>query len=304
MQLRHIIFILLFFLWGSVGCGTSTNLTTDSPNQSITDDYQEPDLKITKQVNQPHSDFVYKTIGSVNLKLFVYQPSASSNTKQTAIILFHGGAWTNGAPVQFQHQAANLAGHGIVSITVEYRLKKTHGTTPFEALADAKSAIRWVRAHATELKIDPNRIIAAGGSAGGQLAVATAVIDQYDEPTDNLTVSSKPNALVLFNPVLDMKKWGKRFGLDMLAISPLQQLHKPLPPTIIFQGTSDIVAPYSITVDFVNKAQSLKSPDVRLIPYEKREHGFFNKDMDANSDFKTTLKRAYDFIVSLGWATQ
>ena len=76
--------------------------------------------------------------------------------------------------------------------------------------ADAKSALRYVRAHATELGIDPQRIAAAGGSAGGHLAAFTALVDGLDDPQDDLAVSCKPNALVLFNPVFNNgpDQWG------------------------------------------------------------------------------------------------
>ncbi|TAN65549.1 MAG: alpha/beta hydrolase [Methylobacter sp.] len=307
MSLRYVVLIFIFLL-GANSCATSADKSTENNFPQATKGHKEHKIRNKGTEQADHADqassvVVYKTVNAINLKLNVYQPSTSerSKDKQTAIVFFHGGAWSEGAPVQFQRQALYLAQRGIVSITAEYRLQKLHGTTPFEAVADAKSAIRWLRAHAADLRIDPNKIIASGGSAGGQLAVATAVVDGDNDPSDNLTVSATPNALVLFNPVLDMQRWQKKFGVDMQAISPLQQLHKALPPTIIFHGTSDKVAPYPITVKFVNKAQSINSSNVRLVSYDKREHAFYNKDDDENSDFKTTLKQTYDFIMSLGW---
>jgi acetyl esterase/lipase len=303
MRTRNFIFLSMFCLCGGTSCGTSTNFSADNPHQPLKKSHVGTTPSPAKLEEENQSSFIYKTVGATNLKIYVYQPSPSKS-HQTAIVFFHGGSWTNGAPVQFQKQALNLAERGILSITVEYRLKKTNGTTPYEALADAKSAIRWVRAHSEELQIDPNKIIASGGSAGGHLAASTAIIEKHDDPDDDLTISAVPNALVLFNPVLDMQRWKKRFGIDMMDISPLQQLHKPLPPTIIFHGTSDIVAPYATTVEFVDKAHSINSPNVRLVTFAKREHSFFNKDMGDDSDFKATLKQTYDFIVSLGWASK
>ena len=302
MSLRYVICLILFCQCAVVSCGTPANVSAATP-PAAAEEYPDSD-KTPKQSNQKSSFIiVYKSVGPINLRLYVYQPSAARylDDKQTAIVFFHGGSWTAGSPIQFQRQALYLAEHGIVSITVEYRVKKNHGTTPFEALSDAKSAIRWVREHSADLNIDPHKIIASGGSAGGQLAAATAIIDNYNDPTDNLAISSIPNALVLFNPVLDTQRWKKRFGVNMLAVSPLQQLNKPLPSTIIFQGTDDKIAPYPTTVEFVNKALSLKSPDVRLIAYEKRQHAFYNIDTGPDSDFESTLKQAYDFVLSLGW---
>ena len=91
----------------------------------------------------------------------------------------------------------------MVAICAEYRIKSKHGTTPFECVDDGKSAVRWIREHADDLGIDPNKIVAAGGSAGGHVAACTAVINGYETNSENMDISSKPNALVLFNPVID-----------------------------------------------------------------------------------------------------
>ena len=92
----------------------------------------------------------------------------------------------------------------MVTILADYRVLNRHGTDARIAISDAKSAIRWVRENASALGIDPTRIAASGGSAGGHLAAATSVVSGFDSRQDNLEVSSKPNALALFNPVLQL----------------------------------------------------------------------------------------------------
>jgi len=138
--------------------------------------------------------------------------------------------------------------HGFIAITVDYRVKSRQGTTPMECIEDAKSAIRYVRAHAAELGIDPNRIVASGGSAGGHIAACT-VLDGGDAPGEDLTVSSKPNALALHNPVL-----GEGFGKDFFAahpeFSPILNVKKGWPPTILSNGTKDNAALYQTAVKF------------------------------------------------------
>ena len=117
----------------------------------------------------------------------------------------------------------------MVAIVADYRVSGRHRTSAFEAMADAKSALRWVRAHSAELGIESNRIVAAGGSAGGHIALSAAVFDAYDEPDEDKTISSKPNALVLFNPAVDTThstgsapdRFGVRGRMPLFTIWPL-----------------------------------------------------------------------------------
>jgi acetyl esterase len=146
----------------------------------------------------------YKTLGEdVNLKVYIFNPANHKPADKTpAIVFYFGGGWVGGTPTQFAMQAKHLAARGMVAICAEYRTKKSHKTTPFECVMDAKSCMRWVRKNAKDLGIDPKRIAAAGGSAGGHLAAATATLTDFDEDKDK-SVSCKPNALVLFNAVFD-----------------------------------------------------------------------------------------------------
>lgn len=151
----------------------------------------------------------YKTVGDVTLKLHVFEPTGlKTNDHRPAIVLFFGGGWAGGDPKQFFQQARALADLGMVAFSANYRVKSRNQTTPFECVKDAKSAIRWVRAHAAELGVDPNRIVAGGGSAGGHIAACTGLIAGSEEAGENLKISSRPNAMILFNPVLDTTEKG------------------------------------------------------------------------------------------------
>ena len=151
---------------------------------------------------------VYKEVDGHRLEMIVYQPQNVPATKLPAIVFFFGGGWVSGSPSHFQLQAQYLATRGIVSICPDYRTRNRHNTTPFESVKDARSAMRYLKIHGSEMGIDTSRIVAAGGSAGGHLATCTALIDEVNEPTDDLTISPKPVALVLFNPVVDTGKRG------------------------------------------------------------------------------------------------
>jgi hypothetical protein len=145
----------------------------------------------------------FKNVAGSTLRLHVYSPPAPpSAAERPAIVFFFGGSWERGSPTQFMRQATHLASRGMVAVCPEYRTRQSHGTTPFECVADGKDAVRWVRGHAKELGVDPQRIAAGGDSAGGYVAAAAAVLDTLDEPATTNPVSCVPNALVLYPVVL------------------------------------------------------------------------------------------------------
>ena len=137
--------------------------------------------------------YMYKSIGGDQLRLHAFSPQSSRGiARKPAIVFFFGGGWTSGAITQFVPQATQLAERGMVAIVADYRVFNRHGTSAFEAMTDAKSALRWVRAHSAELGVDTNRIAASGGSSGGHVALSAAIFDTFDEPGEDKTVSSKP----------------------------------------------------------------------------------------------------------------
>jgi acetyl esterase/lipase len=244
---------------------------------------------------------VYKKVGDRELRLFVVNPEDwQAADQRPALVLFHGGGWTGGSPVQFNDQAAYLARRGMVCIQVEYRLVKDVPGPPVHCVQDAKSAMRWVRSHAAELGIDPQRIGAGGGSAGGHLAAFVGMAQGLDDPQDDLQVSPKANALVLFNPVFDNGPdggWGQqRVGDRYKEFSPAHNVSADDPPAIVFLGRNDAL----IDVRVVERFQTnMTAANVRCETryYEGQSHGFFNKD-----PWKTiTLAEADKFLASLGW---
>ena len=117
---------------------------------------------------------VYKTIGDVKLKMHIFYPEDHKPTdKRPAIVFFYGGGWKGGSVGQFGNQSRYLASRGMVAMCAEYRTQNRHKTTPFECVIDGKSAVRWARKNAARLGIDPGKIAAGGGSAGGHVAAAT-----------------------------------------------------------------------------------------------------------------------------------
>jgi len=249
--------------------------------------------------------YVYKSVGGNQLRLHVFSTdSPNALARRPAIVYFFGGGWRQGRITQFAPQAMHFAQRGMVAIVADYRVFGRHGTTPFEAVADAKSAVRWVRAHSVELGGDPNRIAASGGSAGGHIALTAAVFDTFDEAGEDKTVSSKPNALVLFNPAVDTTRVPEtareRFGDRGRDISPLHHLRSGLPPTLILHGKADTTVPYSDVDRFCTEAKRLGN-QCQLVGYEGAVHGFFNPGNAEANWYRETLLEADRFLTKIGY---
>jgi len=202
----------------------------------------------------------YKQTPQGELALHIFNPANSEASPRPAIVFFFGGGWATGTAEQFYAECAFLASKGWVAISADYRIKSKHRTSPFESVADGKSAIRWIRSHAKELNIDPNRIVAAGASAGGQVAAATAILPGLDDPADDLSVSCRPVALVLFYPVIDNGPTGygyKAVGERYKEFSPLHNIASPVPPTLVFLGTKDKFIPVATAKEFQSRLQKV-----------------------------------------------
>ncbi|MDC1490331.1 alpha/beta hydrolase [bacterium] len=247
---------------------------------------------------------LYKEVGGHDLYLHVFYPPGHQprTDRRPAMIFFFGGGWVGGSPTQFYPQCQHLAKRGMVAVSAEYRIKSKHKTTPFECVEDGKSALRWVRANADELGVDPQRIGAGGGSAGGHVAVAIATINGLNDPQDDLSVSSRPDALVLFNPVYDNGPKGfgyKKIGARFKEISPMHNLAKGMPPTIVFLGDEDKLIPVKTAGKFRDQMQQLGNRS-ELVVYPGQSHGFFNQGKPGGGYLKT-LQEMDKFLNSLGW---
>ena len=100
-----------------------------------------------------------------------------------------------------------------------------------EAVEDAKSAMRWVRANAARLGIDPNRIVACGGATGGHLAASVAALEEFDSPGDDVRFSAKPNVMMLHYPLLDFLEGGTRTMPFLDALDGNRELGERFSPS-------------------------------------------------------------------------
>lgn len=263
--------------------------------------------------------FIYKTVGGADLRLHVFKSvGRQAGARAPAILFFYGGGWVFGDIRRFQTQATHLALRGLVTVLVDYRVRCRHGSAIKDSVADAKSAMRWVRGHADELGIDPSRIGVVGSSAGGHLAAATALVSGFDDPADP-KIDARPNALILYNPALDTsskpaydrleKLIGKATVQGARETSAMDHLDQGLPPTIIFQGTADVLTAPATADMFCARARTFKA-QCELVSYPGAPHGFTEAWLgleDASLGIKTeewqldTQRRTDAFLEKLGW---
>ena len=267
---------------------------------------------------------VYREVNGSKLNAYVFTPPQhQASDRRPAVLFFFGGGWKGGTPGQLLPQSLYLAQRGMVAIPCDYRVLSRHGVTPQDCLRDAKAAIRWARANAARLGIDPARIVAGGESAGGHLAAATALVPGFEEGAHPET-SSMPNALVLFNPAVLLSPAEGHPGLLSEAslasisartqgrpqeISPYHFIRAGLPPSILFHGTKDEAVPFP-TVELFAKAMTAAGNRCELKAYEGQPHGFFNPGRgqgepraEANRCFYRTIRELDAFFVSLGYLT-
>jgi acetyl esterase/lipase len=225
----------------------------------------------------------------VTLDMLVhFPPDWKKEDKRPALVFFFGGGFTAGDFNQFEKQAAYLASRGLVVARADYRVKSRHGVEPDACVEDGKSAVRWLRQNASMMGVDPDRIVASGSSSGGYIAAATAW-PGLDAAGEDPKISSRPNAMILFNPFLPFANQKNDW-----KIVPTLHLAKDTPPTLILFGTKDELLPRA--EEFMAKSKEVgHRADIFLA--DGVGHGFANR----SPWMEKTLIRADEFLESLGY---
>lgn len=246
---------------------------------------------------KPACTVVYKTVGCRSLSLHVFNPEGhGARDRRPVYVTFHGGGWTGRGPQYYYPFAQYFADLGLVGVSVEYRLmNRSLGCTVQDCVKDARSAVRYLRAHAPELGIDPGRIIVSGGSAGAHLAAGTALFDGVDEAGEDTSISCLPNLLILYYPVVDTSEGGygkEKIGERWRELSPVDQVKPNLPPTLLLHGTADTVTPFAGALRFDTRMREAQNA-CELIAHPGGRHGYFIFDMQL---FVQAMAQSADFI--------
>lgn len=289
-------------------------VTVDANSQEAVSDL----MRQAGAVTEVYKSTVDAEDDPVALNAYVfYPPGHQPSDQRSAIVFFFGGGWKNGSPNQFTQHCRYLASRGMVAITADYRVLSRQGTKALKCVEDGKSAVRWIRQNASRLGVDPDRIVAGGGSAGGHVAACTGVIKGFDAPAEDHSISSRPNALALFNPAvvlaqiddrppLDPEKLqglADRMGTEPKELSPLHHVAKGTPPAILFHGRADKTVPYW-TVEAFRDALVGAGDPCELVGFEGEGHGFFNYGRGNNSSYEKTIRQLDHFLVEHGFLAE
>ena len=250
---------------------------------------------------------IYKQVDSTQLEVHIFYDPATFNKKpKAAIAFFHGGGWAFGKPSEFFGACRRYAAMGFVTFSFQYRLSidkngnTPHPTiTPIECVKDARSAMRWLRGHASDFNIDPKKIVAGGQSVGGHLTLSTAMIENHNETTDDLSISPVPNAMLLYSSCVNtMEAWCDRLmgsqREKIWSISPAHNVKKGMPPAAAFHGADDDTVPFW-TVAFFEQDMKKLGNHFELHKYPGRKHYLG----DVDKKYVTQYARLFDEQIML-----
>jgi acetyl esterase len=289
----------------SVGSGSTASSRPDEfpgkPVETVERSRQAAVEKIKEMdLPKPTVKLVYKNVGQTELVVWVWKPVEWRATdRRPAMVFYHGGGWDSGTPAALSRQAARFAELGMVACSVQYRLTSQPGVEVADCVKDARSAFRWIRTHAGELGIDPNKIAAGGASAGGHLAAALVTLEDINDATDDLSVSTRPSALVLLKPALKLdperaiKKGRAKTDGEVTNLSPFHRLKAgmALPPTLILHGADDTTVPISTVREYAARVKELGG-ECEVIGFAGETHGTFNQ----SPMIEATLARMETFL--------
>jgi acetyl esterase len=263
---------------------------------------------LTAQAGEPLPSMtrVYREIDGVSLRVHIFLPPGHRHDDSAnAILLFHGGGWSAGAPEWTFATARRFADAGLVAAAVEYRLS-TGDITPIDALADACAAFSWMRANAAEFGVG-DRVAGYGVSAGGHLVAATVTVGC---PRNQATA----DALLLWSPALDVAndRWfatllqGRSAAVD---ISPAQHVGAETPPTSIVHGERDALTPLAGVRRYCDALTALaRRCDLHVYPGVGHllTRNLANQESDFDPDpvaRANGIDQQHRFLVSLGFIT-
>jgi acetyl esterase/lipase len=239
--------------------------------------------------------------GSTDLRLDIYRPPAGTE-KRMATIHMHGGGFTGGSKETLSERVLPYATAGYVAIPVQYRLA---GEAKWPAqIEDVKAAIRWTRANAKSLGIDPGRIAVVGHSAGGYLALfaaGTGNRPEFEGRNGTPGAGTQVAACCAYYPATEVRPQANGTANNLMpagsdeaahrAASPLTYITKAFAPTVIFHGTADTTIPLESSERLFKQLRDAQVP-VELHAIAGVPHVF-----DSSPEFARSAGTLADFFI-------
>lgn len=263
-----------------------------------------PNLFMTKKY-LVNSYYYHEIAPADSLRIKIYGQKVQDGKNTPAVVLFHGGGWKNGHIGQLYRHAEYFSQRGLSAILVEYRTEESHGTSPFQALKDARSAMRFIKANARQLKIDSSKLIAMGTSVGGHLALGTALLDSYNNETDPLGIDPSPDAIVLLSGIIDTgsKGYGSKEVKEAFRdFSPIHNIATNGPPLLMFFGENDQFTPPNLATSFCTLWQ--QNNDACTLEIVSAQGHEFSHPNRSKEQFEAMMLRVMKFLESNGFITQ
>ncbi|HAA20537.1 MAG TPA: hypothetical protein DCP28_17895 [Cytophagales bacterium] len=258
--------------------------------QEITDTYQMG----TERRKAASELRVYKTVDGIVLNAHIFYPEGhEKGDARPAHLFFNGGGWAIGLPEWSYGACQGAAEEGRVAIAFDYRIRNVHGTDVKASVSDALAAIAWVREHAQDLGIDPNKVLADGFSAGAHLALVSSMIENREEFGVTSAYSSRPDAIILGSCPYDIA--GRdvyNVTYDTKIISPLHLLEENLPPILAFHGEADDMVEFSEFQAF-KEAIGKTNNSFTSRSYAGAGHFYFEKNSPEDAEERSRLREAF-----------
>ncbi len=292
-------------------CGSAAGATSQATPTSA----PTPSASASAAPGSVQRGVVYCTNAGVALTMDIYRPSQVGEAPTPAVLYVHGGGWEHGSSTLGGINASisqMLTQRGILVAAVNYRLAPEY-LWPAQ-IDDVKCAVRYLRANAQQYGIDPAKIGAWGGSAGGHLVsmLGTAGPGAGFDTGQYLQQSSSVQAVVdMFGPAdLTAGGWGpgatsvvqQVFGVapgqDSSALahaSPVTYIQPSDPPFLIFQGTRDAVVPPSQSQELASRLQAA-GVSATLIMVQNGGHGFAPTGGAISPTLQEITQTTVDFL--------
>ena len=264
---------------------------------------------INKPVSSDAADLAddaryYKSTNSGELEMHFFFPEGYDPHREEpypVVVNFCGGGWVLGKMEWAQDNARFMSGLGFVGAAAEYRYADKRSVSVLDAMMDANSAVRWIRMHDEEFNIDPDRVAAMGDSAGGHLALCTAIFPQYGEASESTDISSVPNAVFTAAGAVNVNDAYFKsllIGREIpIHCSPYQNVRAGLPPIYMAQCTDDDILPFHYTEEFI--AELLQEGNTaELYPVPGGSHLAMWEDPEVRAVWENAFAGA---VKQMGW---